>query len=89
MRKLKDEFNFNFKNQEIQVKLIGETHCAIFGKTAKPLKIKFHKEEETHNGRICTWEDKFLSWLPDLAIEEVEPSDTLRTIYNLLSKLDL
>jgi len=68
---LKNEFTFFYNNEEINVKLTGEVYCAIKGKNAQPLKIELY-EDKQHNGKISTWEGKFLSWLPSDAIEGVE-----------------
>lgn len=77
MEKIKEEFVFNYNKQEIKVKLLGSVYCAIFDKVAKPIKIEFSKEGEIHKGRISTWEGKFLSWLPETAIEQIEPKDII------------
>lgn len=73
--KLKKEFTFSYKNQDIQVKLTGEVYCAIFDKVAKPLKIELF-EDNQHKGKISTHEGKFLSWLPSEAIEGNEKKRT-------------
>lgn len=83
--KLKDEFTFQYKNQEIKVKLCGEVYCAIFGTTAKPLKIEI-LDSGPHKGKISTHEGKFLSWLPKSAFDELE---IMRQIKELLTFLNL
>ena len=85
MQKIKDEFTFKFDGKIIQVKKLGEVHCAIFGETAKPLQIEFNKDGEVHNGKISTIEGKFLSWLNSDAIEEIDPLKALQTIKNLIN----
>ena len=75
MRKLKEQFTFEYQKQTIKVKKTGSVYSAIFGKTAKPLKVELLKDH-THNGKISTWEDKFLSWLPADAIEGNEKKRT-------------
>lgn len=76
MIKLKDEFTFNYKNKSIQVRKIGEVHCAIFEQTnpptAKPLNIEIY-EDQKHKGKISTREGVFLSFLPTGAIEGEKP----------------
>ena len=83
--KLKEEFTFQYKNQSIQVKLCGEVYCAIFGKTAKPLKIEI-LDSGPHKGKISTREGKFLSWLPKSAFDE---KAILKQIQYLLTFLNL
>lgn len=83
--KLKDEFIFQYNKQAIQVKLCGEVHCAIFGNTAKPLKIEI-EDSGPHKGKISTHEGKFLSFLPKSAFDE---KDIMRKVKELLSYLTL
>lgn len=90
MRKIKDEFTFMYDKKAIQVKKIGEVHCAIFGKTAVPLLIEFNKAEQVPNGTIKKLEGgKHLSWLPNEAIEEITELQLLQSIKNLLNSTDL
>ncbi len=69
---LKDNFTFNYNNQIIKVQKTGDVHSAIFDTkptpTAKPIKIELY-EDNTHKGKITTWEGKFLSFLPADALE--------------------
>lgn len=69
---LKDEFTFTFEKQTIKVKKCGDVWCAIFETspvpTAKPLKIELY-EDNTHKGKISTFDGKFLSFLPSNALE--------------------
>jgi len=65
---LKDNFTFNYNNQIIQVQKTGDVHSAIFGTVARPLKIELY-EDNTHKGKITTWDGKFLSFLPSDALE--------------------
>ena len=83
--KLKEEFTFQYNKQQIQVKLCGEVYCAIFGKTAKPLKIDI-EDSGPHKGKINTHEGKFLSFLPKNAFDE---KDIMRKVKELLSYLTL
>ena len=85
MQKIKDEFTFKFDGKIIQVKKLGEVHCAISKDVAKPLKIEFCQDGEVHNGKISTNEGKFLSWLNSDAIEEIDPIKALQTIKNLFN----
>jgi hypothetical protein len=64
MKTLKKEFIFNYKGQDIKVKLLGSVYCAIFGEIAKPLIIE--------DGKIYLKEGKkFLSNIPDDAFVNV------------------
>ena len=43
---LKDNFTFQYKNKEgleipVNVKLMGEVYCAVFGKVTRPLIISY------------------------------------------------
>ena len=86
MDRLKEEFTFSFQNKIINVKKCGEVFCAIFGTTAKPLKIEIY-EDNMHKGKISTHEGKFLSWLPSDAFEGTdkkrETHSALIKAYNL------
>jgi hypothetical protein len=77
--KLKKEFTFNYNSQEIQVKLIGEVYCAIFGQIAKPLTIE--------NNKIHLREGKkLLADLPEGA-KALEHLDILKQIKELLKDI--
>ncbi len=80
MRTLKKEFTFNYKNQEIQVKLLGEVFCAIFGELAKPLIIENRHIYLKESGQR-------LSVIPENAW--IDPIEILKQIKNLLNSLDL
>jgi hypothetical protein len=81
MKTLKKEFTFNYLGQQIQVKLIGEVYCSIFGKIAKPLVI----EKEI----IYLKEGKLkLAELPKTAYQ-VDPIEILKQIKALLNSVEL
>ncbi len=80
MRTLKKEFTFPYKGQEIQVKRLGEVHCAIFGEIAKPLIIE--------NGFIYLREGRLnLAVLPESAT--FDPTDILKQIKTLINSIEL
>ena len=89
MRILKEKFTFNYNQQEIKVEKTGQVYSAIFGTTAKPLKINIHNKTDTHNGSIQTWEGKHLSWIPDTAFEEIDPIQFFEQIKSLLNSVEL
>ena len=79
--KLKKEFTFSYKNQDIQVKLLGEIFCAIFGTLAKPLIIE--------NDSIYLKDGKmYLALLPESA-KQLEPIEILKQIKALLNSIEL
>lgn len=80
MRTLKKEFTFTYKGQEIQVKRLGEVHCAIFGEIAKPLIIE-NEFIYLREGRLN------LAVLPDSA--SWDPMDKLKQIKALLNDIEL
>ena len=77
---LKKEFTFNYKKQEIKVKLLGSVYCAIFGEIAKPLIIE--------DGNIYLKDGKkFLSAIPDEAI--IDPMAVLKKLKTILNSIDI
>ena len=91
MRILKDEFTFQYNKQSIKVKLCGEVHCAIFGKTAKPLNVETYGADSVHKGKISTHEGKFLGWLPSEALEEtakLSNDEIIDQVMNLLKQIN-
>jgi hypothetical protein len=88
MKELKEEFSFSYKGQGIEVKLLNEVYCAIFGEVVKPIKISVSREvDDKHHGRITTWEGKFLSFIPGHAFVDLENKrasvKALKKAYNL------
>ena len=88
MKELKEDFSFSYKGQGIEVKLLNQVYCAIFGEVAKPIKVTISTDEdESHHGRITTWEGKFLSFIPGhafLCMDDKRASiKALKKAYNL------
>jgi hypothetical protein len=91
--KLKDKFTFKYEGQQIEVQKTGDLHSAIFKRTdgppiAKPLKIELF-EDNTHKGKISTWEGKFLSFLPADALEGTEQKRQTNTDLIKMNNLPL
>ena len=83
MRKLKEQFTFEYQKQTIKVKKTGSVYSAIFGEVAKPLKI------DIESNTISTWENKSLAKIPPTAFEECDPKEELIKIKEYLKYLEL
>jgi 5-methylcytosine-specific restriction endonuclease McrA len=68
MDQVKEKFTFNFKNETINVELLGGVFCAVKNGKAKPLKVEVYADDR-NKGKISTHEGKFLSWLPSHALK--------------------
>jgi hypothetical protein len=80
MTTLKKEFTFEYKGQQIKVKLLGYVFCAIFGDVAKPLIIDDGKIYLKKSG-------EYLSKLPEDA--SWDPTDFLKKIKKLINSVEL
>ena len=87
IKRLKDQFTFEYNNIQIEVEKVGDVHCAVFGAKRVPLLIEFGKDGTM--GTIKKLETGvILTKLPLDATYEVEPIQVLHAIKNMLNTYD-